>query len=162
MAPITILVGTMTGTAEFAAEDMQQVLREEFGRQVELLLMDDLGPQVFERAGVFLVCTSTYGTGDVPENAKPLYGALLEQRPDLSGVRYAVFGLGDSTYRETFNFGGKRFDDLLAGLGARRLGERAQHDASSEISTGDHARDWVRGWYSSVRYDIDRAATGGG
>ena len=29
MAPITILVGTMTGTAEFAAEDMQQVLHEE-------------------------------------------------------------------------------------------------------------------------------------
>jgi len=37
-------------------------------------------------------------------------------------VRYGVFGLGDRTYAETFNFGGKRFDELLAELGARRIG----------------------------------------
>ncbi len=148
MTPITILVGTMTGTAEFAAEDMQEILREEFGRQVEILLMDDLGPEVFRRVGVFLVCTSTYGTGEVPENAKAFYGALSAQRPDLGGVRYGVFGLGDMTYRETFNFGGKRFDDLLTELGAKRLGERAKHDASSTIDACDYAREWVRSWHA--------------
>jgi MioC protein len=151
MTPITILVGSMTGNAEYAAEEMQEILRDDYGHEVDLLLMDKLGPEVFERAGVFLVCTSTYGTGDVPENAQQLYGALCERRPDLSGVRYAVFGLGDSGYGETFNFGGKRFDDILAALGASRLGERAKHDAQSKVPPEDYGREWVRAWHDSVK-----------
>ena len=151
MAPITILVGTMTGNAEFAAEEMQQVLREEAGTEVELLMMEGLGPDVFQRKSLFIVCTSTYGEGDVPDNASRLYQLLCEQRPDLTGVRYAVFGLGDSNYRDTFNFGGEKFDRVLTSLGASRLGERAKHDAQSEVTAWDYGRDWVRRWYSSVR-----------
>jgi MioC protein len=147
---IAILVGTMTGNAEFAAEEMQQVLRD-LGRQVELLMMDELGPEVFQRNALFLVCTSTYGEGDVPENARRLYARLCEERPDLSGVRYGVFGLGDSSYRETFNFGGKKFDTVLASLGASRLGERARHDAQSGVTAWDYGRDWIREWYTSVQ-----------
>ena len=73
---------------------------------------------MFAREGVFLICTSTYGQGDVPDNARALYEDLQRKRPDLSKVRYGVFGLGDRTYAETFNFGGKRFDDILTELGA--------------------------------------------
>jgi MioC protein len=151
MEAFTILIGTMTGNAEFAAEEMQQVLRDELGRQVDLLMMDDLGPEVFQRDSFFLVCTSTYGEGDVPENARLFYGRLCEERPDLTGVRYAVFGLGDSTYRATFNFGGEKFDCVLASLGASRLGERAKHDAQSGVTAWDYGRDWIRGWYVSVQ-----------
>jgi MioC protein len=156
MAPITILVGTMTGNAEFAAEDMQAVLREDHGCEVDFVLMDTLRADVFKRNGVFLVCTSTYGEGEVPDNARDFYETLCAQRPDLTGVRYGVFGLGDSTYRETFNHGGKRFDDLLTELGARRLGERAKHDASLEESASDYARKWVSEWIEAVRADLDK------
>jgi MioC protein len=142
---ITILVGSMTGNAEFAAEEMQQVLQE-LGEQVEIILMaDDTDAEVFRRERVTIVCTSTYGDGEVPENARPLYGRLCEARPDLSGVRYAVFGLGDSNY-DTFNFGGQRFDEILSSLGATRLGERSKHDAQSEVTAWELARDWVKKW----------------
>jgi MioC protein len=47
---------------------------------------------------VFLIVTSTYGQGDVPDNAKSFYEDLKAKRPDLSRVRYGVFGLGDRTY----------------------------------------------------------------
>lgn len=151
MTPITILVGSMTGNTEFAAEDMQVVLRDEYGCEARLLLMEDLGPQVFGKGGVFLICVSTYGEGDLPEPAQALYRALAEQRPDLSRIRYGVFGLGDSNYRDTFNFGGKRFDELLCALGATRLGERAKHDAQSGIAPEEYGRDWIRAWYANVR-----------
>lgn len=154
MTPITILVATMTGNAEFAAEDLQEILRGH-GLEVTLLLMDDLRPDVFKREGAFLICTSTYGEGEVPDNAREFYESLCAQRPDLGGVRYAVFGLGDSTYRDTFNHGGKRFDDLMTELGARRLGDRAKHDASSEVSASDYAREWVGEWYGAVRGEFD-------
>src|SRR2546428_8946347 len=108
---ISILVGTMTGTAQLCAQEMELAL-DDGDNRVETLLMDQLDSSVFSREGVFLICTSTYGQGDVPDNAKALYDDLRARRPNLSGVRYGVFGLGDRTYAETFNFGGKRFDDI--------------------------------------------------
>ena len=103
------------------------------------------------REGVFLICTSTYGQGDVPDNARALYEHLKSARPDLSQVRYGVFGLGDRTYAETFNFGGKRFDELLTELGARRVGERHMHDASSGILPEETALEWCQAWLGKVK-----------
>ena len=143
MASFLILVGSMTGNAEFAAEEMLTVLKDELGHEAELRLMDGLGVDVFQPDVVHIICTSTYGEGEVPENAKALYGALCEQRPNLTGIRYAVFGLGDSGYQDTFNFGGKRFDDILGELGARRIGERFRHDIRSDTQPWDDAKTWI-------------------
>ena len=66
-------------------------------------------------------------------------------------MRYGVFGLGDRTYAETFNFGGKRFDDLLAELGAQRIGERVQHDASSGVLPEEMAEEWGEGWLALAK-----------
>lgn len=150
LPPFLVLVGSMTGNAEFAAEDMVQVLKDELGRDATLRLMDGLGADVFRPGAIYIVCTSTYGEGEVPENAKALYAALCEQRPDLEGIRYAVFGLGDSSYEDTFNFGGKRFDDILGALGARRIGERVQHDIRSGPPPWEEARSWVKAWYEEL------------
>jgi len=142
---LTLLVGTMTGTAQLVAQELE-LAWDDGETRVETLPMDQLDCSVFEREGVFLLVTSTYGQGDVPDNAKRLYEDLKAKRPDLSRVRYGVFGLGDRTYAETFNFGGKRFDDLLGELGARRIGERVQHDASSGVLPEEMAQDWGEAW----------------
>lgn len=142
---ISILVGTMTGTAQLCAQEMELAL-DDGDTRVEALLMDQLDSSVFGREGLFLICTSTYGQGDVPDNARALYEDLQKKRPDLSKVRYGVFGLGDRTYAETFNFGGKKFDELLAQLGAQRIGERHQHDASSGVLPEETALEWCRDW----------------
>ena len=148
---INILVGTMTGTAQMCAQEIELVL-DGGDDQVKTLLMDALEPSVFDdREAVYLICTSTYGQGDVPDNARALYEHLQSVRPDLSPVRYGVFGLGDRTYAETFNFGGKRFDDILSELGARRVGERYMHDASSGILPEETALEWCQAWLAKVK-----------
>ena len=119
---LTILVGTMTGTAQLVAQELELTLDDEDTR-VQTRLMDGLDAGVFDGGGLFLICTSTYGQGDVPDNAKALYESLQTARPDLSRVRYGVIALGDRTYAETFCNGGKRFDAILAELGAMRIGE---------------------------------------
>ena len=154
---VTILVGTMTGTAQLVAQELQLTWEDEH-TQVEVLPMDGLDANVFRREGVFLVCTSTYGQGDVPDNAKKFYAALYRDRPDLAQVRYGVFGLGDRTYNETFNFGGKRFDDLLAELGAKRIGERVQHNASSGEMPEDTALEWAPQWLELARETAGQTA----
>ena len=151
---INILVGTMTGTAEIVAEDIQEALGEE-GWAVELILMDDLDTSVFDRAGVFLICSSTYGQGDVPDNAMGFYEGLKKDRPDLGHVRYGVIALGDSTYHDTYSFGGRRFDELLAELGAKRIGELCVHDASSEAVPEEVGVEWARAW--TARLEDEKA-----
>src|ERR1019366_6366413 len=81
---ITILVGTMTGTAEMVAQEVQQAL-EVAGHQVTIRVMDGLDASVFQSGGAFLICTSTYGQGDVPDNAQALFGSLESEKPDLAG-----------------------------------------------------------------------------
>ena len=150
---INILVGTMTGTAQLCAQEMELAL-DDGETQVSTLMMDSLDSTVFSREGMFLICTSTYGQGDVPDNARALYEDLKAKRPDLSHVRYGVFGLGDRTYAETFNFGGKRFDELLAELGARRIGERHMHDASSGVLPEETALEWCQAWLAKVKESV--------
>ena len=147
---LTILVGTMTGTAELVADEIKDAAAGE-GIEAEVLAMDKLTPGVFEREGLFLLCTSTYGQGDVPDNARDFFAAIEAQKPDLSAVRYGLIALGDRTYAQTYCFGGKRFDELLTGLGAARVGEPLLHDASAGTIPEEVAVDWVRDWIAEFR-----------
>ena len=153
---LILLVGTMTGTAQLVAQELE-LAWDDGETQVETLLMDKLDASVFARDGVFLVVTSTYGQGDVPDNARSFYEDLKAKRPDLSRVRYGVFGLGDRTYAETFNFGGKRFDEVLQELGAQRIGERVQHDASSGVLPEEMAAEWGAGWLVQAKEAAEAA-----
>ena len=154
---ITILVGTMTGTADLVAEEVHDRLEAE-GNDVEIVPMDGLEAGVFARPGVFLICTATYGQGDVPDNAQGFFAALERDKPDLAAVRFGVIALGDRTYTATFCFGGKRFDALLQALGAHRIGEVLLHDASAGTVPEEVAVEWAEEWIESVPEERDEAA----
>jgi MioC protein len=142
---IMILVGTMTGTAEMVAQEVQTAL-EGAGHQATIRMMDGLDASAFQGGGTFLICTSTYGQGDVPDNAQALYSSLEAEKPDLAGVTYGVIALGDRTYKDTYCHGGIRFDKLLTELGARRAEEILTHDASSGTLPEELAAQWVVPW----------------
>ena len=146
---LSILVGTMTGTAEMVAQEVQTAL-EAVGREATIRMMDDLDASVFVGGGTFLICTSTYGQGDVPDNAQEFFASLERGRPNLSEVTYGVIALGDLTYKDTFCKGGLRFDDLLKELGAHRVGEILKHDASSGTLPEEVAAQWVVPWAEAV------------
>jgi len=147
---LTILVGTMTGTAQLVAQEVELTLDGDDTR-VRTTAMDGLDAGVFSGGGLFLICSSTYGQGDVPDNAKNLYESLKSARPDLSGVCYGVIALGDRTYAETFCNGGRRFDAILSELGARRIGDIMLHDASAGTMPEEIAVPWALDWISRCR-----------
>lgn len=147
--PVRILVATQGGTAELCALEIADVLADN-GFDPSVRMMGDFGPEVFADGGFYIVCTSTYGYGEVPDNGKALHETLERDRPDLSDVRFAVFGLGDSSYEETFNFGGAKFDAALAACGADRVIERHVHDAGSGRMAEDEALEWIAGWLDAV------------
>jgi MioC protein len=146
---VRILVGTTTGNTQYVAEEAQYHLRQA-GVTAEVLPMDDLDASIFANGGLYLVCVSTYGYGDVPANAKKLYESMITGRPDLSAVVYGLISLGDSSHAQTYCFGGRRFDQLLTKLGARRIGETLEHDASSGVMPEEAAAAWISPWLAAV------------
>lgn len=137
---IAILYGTETGNAEMLAEDIAAHLADHDATVTNLC---DFAPSDFDTGTFYLVVTSTYGDGELPASAQPFAEKMAAQKPDLTGIRFAVFGMGDSEYPETFNFGGKRMEELLAGAGAERVGERITHDASGSDMADDLALPWA-------------------
>ena len=145
LSKIAILVGTMTGTAELVAQEVETTLSAA-GHEVTVELMDALDASVFTGDAIFLICTSTYGSGDAPDNAQALLADLETSRPDLSNVTYGLIALGDRTYKATFCFGGLKFDSVLLELGATRLGEPLLHDAAAGTLPEDIAAAWSTEW----------------
>jgi MioC protein len=143
--PITMLVATMSGTAEMVAYEVLDALKRA-GCRPTLLRMEKASPATLIAGGIFLICSSTYGKGDVPDNGQALYLALTEGRPDLARVRYGVIGLGDMTYHATFCGGPKRLDQLFSELGGERIGELLCHDRRSAVYPEDAALGWLKDW----------------
>jgi MioC protein len=83
---------------------------------------------------------------------------LQTARPDLAHIRYGVVALGDRTYAETFCNGGRRFDRILAELGAKRIGEVLLHDASAGTMPEEVAAEWIDGWVALCRERIGESA----
>lgn len=139
---IAILYGTETGNAEMLAEDIGAHLSEHAPSVTNL---SDFDPADFDPATLYVVVCSTYGDGELPASAQPFAARMESQQPDLGGIHFAVFGMGDSEYAETFNHGGMRIEALLSAAGATRLGERVTHDASGPDMAEDLALPWVEG-----------------
>lgn len=154
---VKILVGTMTGTAELVADELRDALAAR-GVASDVVPLDGKDWHVFDEGGPFLVCTSTYGQGDVPDNARGFVASLETARPDLSGIAYGMIALGDTTYAQTYCFGGKRLDALLTELGARRVGEVLLHDASAGTIPEEVAVEWIGPWIERFREEQDAAA----
>ncbi len=140
---ILILTGTMTGTAEMVAEEMAAAAAP--GLSVQVIPMEGSDPAVLREAAACVVCTATYGDGEVPDGAKPFHDRLAASGVDLSGLRYGVVALGDSSY-DTFCQAGRTFDATLAARGATRLGEVLCCDANSGELPEDQGRAWFERW----------------
>ena len=138
---IMLLYGTETGNAEMLAEDIVGELSGE--HDVGCCNLSDFSPDSFETGRLYLIVCSSYGDGELPASAQPFAAALQASTPDLAGVHFGIFGLGDSEYEETFNFGPKTLAELLIARGAAQVGDRIAHDASGPDMAEDLALPWA-------------------
>lgn len=143
-----IFVATMTGLAEMCGEEIEAALSNT-GIECERQLMDGLDSSAFDKFGLIVVVSSTYGHGEIPDNGQALF-ASVEAGADLSGKHYAVFALGDRTYADTFCAAGERWDKTLAACGAQRIVDIERHDGSSGTLAEDVAGEWAAGWADKI------------
>ncbi|WP_075201035.1 cytochrome P450 [Leucobacter celer] len=146
--PTTILFGSESGGAELVADELARMFGED--ADVEVRDLAQTSAAGLDPSRLHLVVCSTYGDGEVPSAAQPFHRDLREDRPDLTGVRYAVFGMGDRSYERTYSRGSELVDEALQACGASRLGEYGRHDAGGSIAAADAARDWAAGVFAEV------------
>ena len=138
---INILFGTESGGGELTAEDIADSLSTL--HETNIQNMSDADVKALDKDAFYLMICSTYGEGELPYSAQPFHAALLREKPDLSGLRYAMFGRGDSAYLKTYSRGSEIIDETLQSLGATRVGEYGRHDASDMSVTDELAISWA-------------------
>ncbi|MEM6371694.1 MAG: flavodoxin domain-containing protein [Pseudomonadota bacterium] len=146
---IGLYYGSETGNSEMLCEDMEAELGADYDCHISSLA--DVDPCALSRDTFYIFVTSTYGNGDLPSTALPFEEAIKGQSPDLSGVRFAMFGLGDQVFSETFNHGSLKLSQMLLDCKAEMIGERGLHDASGFDMPEDVALPWVTGIMAQVQ-----------
>ena len=91
MRPITILYGTETGNAEDCSEDLARILKTD-GYDCRVLDMEDYDVEELGLERLLTIVTSTYGNGEPPSNADLLLSHLINDKPTLKGIPFAVCG----------------------------------------------------------------------
>ncbi len=136
---IEILVGSQMGAAEYTADQVAETLAQA-GYEVRLHLTPEL--EQLTRNSTWLVITSTYGAGDLPDNIQPFADQLARDQTDLTTISYAVITLGDSSY-DTFCFAGRKMQQLLDKCQAKYLGVKLDIDVQQAELPEDVATAWL-------------------
>lgn len=123
------------------AEDLASEIEE--GNAIEVTAIEDLEPSNFDPALFYVFITSTYGEGELPETGKFFVERLKNDAPDLSDIRFGIFGLGDTSYA-TFNQGSQRLLEALLDRNGTFVGERGLHDAASGELPEAQAIPWIK------------------
>ena len=126
-----ILFGSQTGNAEALAQTAAKAARAK-GLVPVVQALGEVDLDVFATMRHVLIVTSTYGEGEMPDNAQLFWQALsASTAPRLEQMHFAILAIGDTGY-DGFCQAGKFFDMRLEQLGAKRVFDRIDCDIDFE------------------------------
>jgi sulfite reductase (NADPH) flavoprotein alpha-component len=135
---LALYYATETGNAEsLARQACEHALN--LGWTARLQNLSEVAPADLAVDTLALFIVSTWGDGEPPGDATDFYYDLVKPAaPSLSGLRYAVLGLGDRDYSD-FNAFARNLDERLAALGAQPLHPRVEADLDYEDTYAEWA-----------------------
>ena len=87
---INILYGTQTGNSESVANDAATVAKAH-GLAPVVKSMDEIELDALVKMEYVLIITSTYGEGEMPDNAQLLWDAIsVDSAPSMENTKYSV------------------------------------------------------------------------
>tara|TARA_B100000900_G_scaffold415942_1_gene448020 strand:- start:1012 stop:2856 length:1845 start_codon:yes stop_codon:yes gene_type:complete len=128
---ILILYGSQSGNSEeVAIQTGKAALKHDL--QPTVRAMDEISVSDIPKQTRVLVCCSTWGDGEQPDNAEDLWEAANSEAVEsLDGLHFSVLALGDSSY-DLFCESGKEWDKWFESKGATRIHDRVDCDVDFE------------------------------
>jgi sulfite reductase (NADPH) flavoprotein alpha-component len=143
--PLLILFGSQSGNAEALAKRLGREAAQK-GFQPRVLDLAQHEEIRWEKESQALLISSTWGEGEMPDNAKAFWEYLhQDSAPQLSHLNFSVLALGDTNYAD-FCQAGKNLDRRLEELGARRLHPRADCDVDYDAKV----KEWSEGVWAAL------------
>ena len=138
LEPLLVMYGSQSGTAESLAKEFSKAAAAH-GFEPRTLELNNYASVELAKEKRLAIITSTWGEGDPPDNAVEFWNFIRsEDAPRLDQLSYSLLALGDSNYEE-FCGAGRRFDDRLSELGAKRIYDRVECDVDYE----EPAQEWM-------------------
>ena len=130
--PLLLLYGSNLGTAEDMATRVAD-LAELNGFVTRLMPLDETVGELPKEGGVLIFCASYNGAP--PDNATQFVRWLQGDLPKdaFAGVKYAVFGCGNSDWAATYQSVPRLIDEQLAAHGATSVYERGEGNAREDL-----------------------------
>jgi sulfite reductase (NADPH) flavoprotein alpha-component len=158
--PVLVLYGSQSGTAEGLAQSLADKMKAKAFAggaariKPAVMGMDKFKDVAWASETAVLMLTSTWGDGDMPDNAVAFWDWLKSpEAPSMAHLSFAVLGLGDRNYTR-FCQGGKNLDGRFAGLGAKRLLPLCECDTDYE----NKAEAWMEESLASLESMVGASA----
>jgi len=130
MNKIGIFVGSVYGNAQHVAEEVNTMLNTQ-GLLSEVFTDPTLND--IKQVSSMIFISSTTGQGDIPPNLEFFIEDLRDQMPLMQQKPFAVAGLGDSSYGETYCGAGRQIFGLLSELQGKPISELLKIDACETL-----------------------------
>ena len=140
MSSFQIIVGSMLGGTEYVGEACQETL-ETINHQTKIHLLPDFA-QIPSKDQTWLICTSTHGAGDYPDNIQTFVDNLIHTENDLSSLKFFVIGIGDTSY-DTFCYAAKNIRNILLSNGCEEIVKFKSFDMQQEIDPEVESQTWI-------------------
>lgn len=134
---LLILSGSQSGNADGVAALVGKKAAD-YGLDPTIKAMDEIPlADISGYKRVLIVC-STWGEGEMPDNAEDLWNAATSSSESLAGNHFSVCSLGDSSY-EFFCQSGMDWDGWFEKAGSNRIVARVDCD----VDYDGPANDWM-------------------
>jgi len=139
-----ILFGSQSGNSEGLAEKWKKEAPK-YGLSPTVHDMDGFDIKSMSSMSRVMIVCSTWGEGEMPDNAEELYESAVEAGKILTNTNFSVCALGDTGY-DLFCQSGKDWDKTLQDMGGARIHDRVDCDVDFE----DPAEQWMNGTMSKL------------
>ena len=156
MSSFQIIVGSMLGGTEYVAEACEETLKTldhkvgihlkpDFETIINLTFPQGISEKKSDNSTektIWLICTSTHGAGDYPDNIKQFVSDLDHCSQDLSTVTFLTIGIGDTSY-DTYCKAAKGISTILKSKGCSELIPINTINMSLDIDPEELASQWL-------------------
>jgi MioC protein len=143
---INIIVGTETGTAEFVADEVLELLTS--NNIQACITLEPVLKQLIP-SPLWIVITSTHGAGDIPYNLHQFTQSVTNSNSDLSSQKAMIIALGDSSY-DTYCQAGISINDLFLSANMTMITPMLKVDAMDDDMPEDIVIEWLSQYIPSI------------